>query len=320
MPAKFLHALVVYTVAGVTLTYLLTKGAGFYLKLRKPGAQIQLLLLTLAMPYLAYFFHRFFSPILELEHGARFFEPANRFFAWLCSLGNLGSTLYLPLISLVAFTLYRFCRYAAGIKNINRQAMAETGQGALRAQRILSSLAQKAKLKTPRLKVLERKDYCCFAYGVWRPCVAISRRLLEELSDEELQSILAHELAHVAHRDGLKRCLANILRDLSFYLPITHWVVNSLQDQQELAADDWAMQLTGKPLEYAAVLLKVWRLNRGQAWDAGVTGVLSFTAEVRISDRAERILREEAQAPGGAPLWLVTAIGAMVIAVLAYVC
>lgn len=310
------HTLVVYTIAGVPLAYLLTWGAKVVLKIQRPQGQIQLLFLTLTIPYLAYFFHRFLGPLLFWE-GVPFHELSRPYFPWLCSLGNWGAAFHLPVILFLVLSAYRLGRYYYALKNIQEEILAQNSPDHRRVEKILTALADKAGLKTPRLKVLKREDYCCFTFGLRQPCVALSQRLVEELTDEELEGIIAHELAHVAHGDVLQGWLALILRDFSFYFPLTHGVVGQLRDNQELRADDWAVKLTGRPWEYGAVLLKVWRLHQGQALGFTFLGAIS---QGRVSRRVERILQGEFEASQGAPLWLLSAIAALVTTALAYLC
>jgi heat shock protein HtpX len=71
--------------------------------------------------------------------------------------------------------------------------------------RIVADLAQNAGLPMPKVYVIHNQQPNAFATGrnPENAAVAASVGLLESLSDEEVAAVMAHELAHVEHRDTL---------------------------------------------------------------------------------------------------------------------
>ncbi len=120
---------------------------------------------------------------------------------------------------------------------------------------------QAAKLGMPHPRLLVRiKDYpLALTCGLRRPTLLLSTWMLEQLDRGELESVLAHELAHVARRDFLVVWLATMLRDAFFYLPTSRIAYRQLQCEKELACDDLAVGLTHHPLALASALAKVWQ-------------------------------------------------------------
>lgn len=70
---------------------------------------------------------------------------------------------------------------------------------------IVRDLAQRAGLPMPRVYVIESEQPNAFATGrnPEHAAVAVTRGLLQRLPDHEVAGVLAHELAHVKHRDTL---------------------------------------------------------------------------------------------------------------------
>ncbi len=79
-----------------------------------------------------------------------------------------------------------------------------------RLTRIVERLAMRANLPMPKVYVLPSQSPNAFATGRGpkHASVAATEGLLAILDDEELEGVMAHELAHVAHRDILVQSVA----------------------------------------------------------------------------------------------------------------
>ena len=63
-------------------------------------------------------------------------------------------------------------------------------------------LAAQADVPAPSVAVADREEPGCLTVGTQRsPTIVVTRGLLEELDDDELDAALAHEVAHLANRD-----------------------------------------------------------------------------------------------------------------------
>ena len=113
-----------------------------------------------------------------------------------------------------------------------------------------------------RVVLLDAPERFSFAYGVLTPRVAVSRGLLEGVSDEELRAVLEHEHYHVCNLDPLKVVLVQALSAAFFFLPALDSLRASYLAGRELAADRRAVRACGRrPL--VGALLKV---VRGPDW------------------------------------------------------
>jgi hypothetical protein len=151
--------------------------------------------------------------------------------------------------------------------------------GAVRARRLLSvavpaddhclavatvaRLSRRMGLRTPRVLLLGDCPGGAFTIGLRRVFVAVDPALLEQLDERELEGLLAHELAHVARRDGLVQTLVGVCRDLTFFLPAVHLAARWLRREQEESADEVASTVTRRPAALASSILKVWERSRG---------------------------------------------------------
>jgi len=82
-----------------------------------------------------------------------------------------------------------------------------------RLYRIVAELAARAGLPQPRVYVIPQASPNAFATGrsPQHAAVAATEGILQVLDDEELKGVIAHELAHVKHRDILTSSVAATL-------------------------------------------------------------------------------------------------------------
>jgi Zn-dependent protease with chaperone function len=103
-----------------------------------------------------------------------------------------------------------------------------------------------------------------FTTGVRRPWIALDPELARTLDDNELDALLAHEMAHIRLRDPMLCLLTGVCRDLVFFLPGIHLASFWLRREQEEAADDLAAGCTHRPAALASSILKVWEAQAGR--------------------------------------------------------
>ncbi len=99
------------------------------------------------------------------------------------------------------------------------------------------------------------KLYSPLAIGKGEIC--LPARSLTELSPEQQQSMLAHELAHVVRKDYLWLKLFNFLETVVFFQPLNRLMRIELQEITEQRCDEWAIRSTGKAKPLADCLVKV---------------------------------------------------------------
>jgi heat shock protein HtpX len=86
---------------------------------------------------------------------------------------------------------------------MSARAVPVTEQEAPRLYAIVRDLAQRANMPMPRIYISPADQPNAFATGPKKAVVAVTRGLLQVLDEDELRGVLAHEMAHVRHRDIL---------------------------------------------------------------------------------------------------------------------
>jgi N-acetylmuramoyl-L-alanine amidase len=96
------------------------------------------------------------------------------------------------------------------------------------------------------------------ALGWLKPVVLLPASALTGLTNDQLELILAHELAHIRRHDYLVNILQGVAEALLFYHPLTWWLSSTLRLEREHTCDDLALHATGSaPLELAQILARL---------------------------------------------------------------
>ena len=98
------------------------------------------------------------------------------------------------------------------------------------ASRVLRSFCTKQNMPTPVLKLLPIDVPVAFSYGCLPRFarIAVSRGLLEKLTDDEIAAIFARELAHIAHWDFAPMSLAMLVMQIPYLI---YWQVTRLEER-----------------------------------------------------------------------------------------
>ncbi|GAA5096177.1 zinc metalloprotease HtpX [Bartonella acomydis] len=158
--------------------------------------------------------------------------------------------------------------------------------------RIVNDLAKKASLPQPKVYILDNAQPNAFATGrnPQNAAVAASSGLLAQLSAEEIAGVMAHELAHIEHRDTLTMTLTatiagaiSMLGNFAFFMggqrhssegshstsgiggiiallvaPFAAMLVQmAISRTREYAADRRGGEICGNPLWLASALRKI---------------------------------------------------------------
>src|SRR5256714_2083992 len=135
--------------------------------------------------------------------------------------------------------------------------------------------------------------------GWFRPVVLLPVRALTGLTEQQIEAVIAHELAHIRRLDCFVNLFQMAAETLLFYHPAVWWVSQGIRAERESWWDDEAISLCGDAVNHARALtlMEEWRTaprlmmaaNRGRlaqrvlrvlAWDGarGRTRVAGLAA------------------------------------------
>jgi beta-lactamase regulating signal transducer with metallopeptidase domain len=99
------------------------------------------------------------------------------------------------------------------------------------------------------------------AIGFRRPTIIIPSGFIGRFSEEELRQMCLHECAHLVRRDDLTLLAQRFIQALFPWHPAVRWICRQLELEREIACDDYVIQTTAKPRDYASCLARVAELG-----------------------------------------------------------
>ncbi|MBN2418724.1 MAG: M56 family metallopeptidase [Deltaproteobacteria bacterium] len=92
--------------------------------------------------------------------------------------------------------------------------------------------------------------------GIIRPVMILPLEV-KNIEDDELKSILLHELAHIFHGDNFTGFCQHVLSSIFWWNPIVYLLNSSYSDSREDICDNYAINELKSPKKYAATLLNL---------------------------------------------------------------
>lgn len=120
-------------------------------------------------------------------------------------------------------------------------------------------------------------------FGIRRPVLVLPRGIVDRLSTEQLDAIVAHELCHMRRRDNLTAALHMAVEATFWFHPLVWWLQTRLVEERERACDEAVLETTRQPFAYAEGILNVCKFY--------VEAPLSCVSGVTGSELKHRIAR-----------------------------
>lgn len=105
--------------------------------------------------------------------------------------------------------------------------------------------------------VLTSSENLCSPLAIGRGEICLPERSFTDLSAEQQQSMLAHELAHIVRKDAIWLKIGNFLETVLFFQPLNRLMRIELHEVTEQRCDEWAIRSTGNAKPLADCLVKV---------------------------------------------------------------
>jgi len=102
---------------------------------------------------------------------------------------------------------------------------------------------------------LSRRAEVPAVIGYFRPVLLLPISALSGMTVQQIDAVLAHELAHIRRHDYLVNAAQQLVEILLFFHPAVWWVSSQMRREREHCCDDLAVLACGDVLTYAQALL-----------------------------------------------------------------
>jgi beta-lactamase regulating signal transducer with metallopeptidase domain len=129
-------------------------------------------------------------------------------------------------------------------------------------EQLRSALAIDRKVKV----LLSARVNVPIVLGTIKPVILLPVASISQLSTDQLEAILIHELAHIRRYDFLLNIMQTVVETILFFNPFTWLISVIIRREREHCCDDLVLAHTNQPLPYAKALatLEAYRLSGGQ--------------------------------------------------------
>jgi len=139
------------------------------------------------------------------------------------------------------------------------------------------------------------------------PRILLPRDLWAELSEEQRDTLLLHELAHLRRRDHWVRRLELVVLGLYWWLPVAWWACRCLHEAEEECCDAWVIEQFPATPRRLVCQVCMWALTRPGS------RMTSPRSRVRSMSAVFTIICSTRPAVDGAPIMPTAASGPSVV-------
>jgi|GEM_PF-1216840 len=147
--------------------------------------------------------------------------------------------------------------------------------------------------------------------GWMRPVILMPAAAVMGLTPQQLEVVIAHELAHIRRHDYLVNLLQCVMETLLFYHPGVWWISGRIREEREYCCDDLVVAVCGDPIGYATTLTNLEAMRGAQPH----LGLASTGGP--LMKRVTRLVGSPVATRRRAVLWIAPLAGLVALAALA---
>ena len=99
---------------------------------------------------------------------------------------------------------------------------------------------------------------------ILKPVILLPVGLATSLPIDQVEAILAHEMAHIRRNDYLINLLKSLIEVVFFYHPVIWWISSTLETEREHCCDDITIRICGNEKSLQKALLNLQQFGQYQ--------------------------------------------------------
>jgi len=200
------------------------------------------------------------SSILNMEGNSQLTN-------WLQKILPIASVLYLLLLMLPVAHFIRNYRY---VQVIRQYGLAKAD---VQWRIFVNKVAARMGIKKPVHIWISEFVSSPVTIGFLKPVILVPLAAINQLSSQQMEAVLLHELSHIRRFDYLINLVINFIQTILYFNPFVKAFVKIVEREREKSCDEMVLQFQYDSYEYATALLTLEKTNREYKLLAlGVTG------------------------------------------------
>ncbi len=182
-------------------------------------------------------------------------EHADGLMAAIAHISPWLSTFYFVGVTVM---LFRLTRSSWSVHRLRRQSRVVDDEALLA---MIKRQARRVGLKTAPAIVFCERVAVLTVVGIVKPVVLLPASLATRLAPQQLEALLAHELAHIQRFDLVVNLLQRLIETMLFFHPAVWFVSRRVSIERELACDDTVVAAGWQRVNYADALVRMAELS-----------------------------------------------------------
>ena len=174
---------------------------------------------------------------------------------WLQQLLPVASIIYFLLLTMPLLRFVRNYRYV--------QVIRQYGLTKITADwRIfVSNIASRMGIKKPVSVWISELVSSPVTIGYLKPVILVPLAAINQLTPQQLEAVLLHELSHIRRYDYLINLMINFIKAILYFNPFVKAFIKIVEKEREKSCDDMVLQFQYDSHEYATALLMLEKAN-----------------------------------------------------------
>lgn len=174
---------------------------------------------------------------------------------WLSSMLPVASIVYLALLLLPVFYFIRNYRFVQAIRQYKLSKVD------VQWRIFVKDVAARMGIKKPVHIWLSGIVTSPVTIGYIKPVILLPLAAINQLSTQQLEAVLLHELAHIRRYDYLINLIIRFIQTILYFNPFVKALVKTVEREREKSCDDMVIQFQYDPHGYASALLMLEKNN-----------------------------------------------------------
>jgi beta-lactamase regulating signal transducer with metallopeptidase domain len=175
--------------------------------------------------------------------------------SWLQKTLPLASVAYIILLVLPVLNFLRNYRY---VQTIRRYGLSRAD---VQARLFVQKMAGQMGIKKPVYLWLSELVTSPVTIGYLRPVILLPLAAVNQLTTQQLEAVLLHELSHIRRYDYFLNLVIKFIHSVLYFNPFVKAFIKNIEREREKSCDDIVMQFQYEPHGYASALLELEKAN-----------------------------------------------------------